>query len=323
MAAGQRARIHYTLEVVGQKGTADVEVRGSALSLTDAKRQTVRVVPPGFPVAESYAGRIHGQQEVTIDVPQSVIPDTLEVTLSAYPSTIATLQSGLEGILREPSGCFEQASSSNYPNLLLMQYLDEHKVVQPEIARRGKKFLASGYAKLTGYECKNRGFEWFGADPGHEALTAYGLMEFRDMARVHQVDRSLIDRTAEWLLARRDGKGGFQRNSKQLDGFGGAPDTITNAYIVWALSEAGESDIDRELSQVIERHTAPKIRTSWRLPPHRPSTPSAMVTGKNCWASSRRCKTQQASSPPPTARSRAAGDRRWRLKPPRLPRWPG
>ena len=60
-------------------------------------------------------------------------------------------------------------------------------VSQPELTRRGKEFLRAGYAKLTGYECKNHGFEWFGADPGHEALTAYGLLEFRDMARVHDV----------------------------------------------------------------------------------------------------------------------------------------
>jgi hypothetical protein len=252
VSAGDRARTHFILDVVGQKGMAEVEVRGTAGAHADAKRQSVRVVPPGFPVAESYAGRIDGEQEVTIDLPESIVPDTLEVTLAAYPSTLATLQSGLEGILREPSGCFEQASSSNYPNLLLLQYLEEHKVSQPELMRRGKEFLATGYAKLTGYECKNRGFEWFGADPGHEALTAYGLMEFRDMARIHDVDPALLDRTAEWLLRRRDGNGGFRRNEKKLDGFGSAPDYITNAYIVWALSESGQEGIEKELENVLE-----------------------------------------------------------------------
>jgi hypothetical protein len=157
----------------------------------------------------------------------------------------------LDGILREPSGCFEQASSSNYPNLLLLQYLEENDVSRPEIARRGKELLSAGYAKLTGYECKGGGFEWFGADPGHEALTAYGLLEFRDMAKVHAVDPALLDRTANWLLSRRDGKGGFQRSTKKLDGFGAAPDSITNAYIVWALAESGQQGIDNELTHVV------------------------------------------------------------------------
>ena len=34
-----------------------------------------------------------------------------------------------------------------------------------------------GLASGTG----DKGYEWFGANPAHEALTAYGLMEFRDM----------------------------------------------------------------------------------------------------------------------------------------------
>jgi hypothetical protein len=36
--------------------------------------------------------------------------------------------------------------------------------------------LKDGYAKLITYETKQNGYEWFGASPPHEALTAYGLM---------------------------------------------------------------------------------------------------------------------------------------------------
>ena len=66
------------------------------------------------------------------------------------------------------------------------------------------------------------GFEWFGNDPGHETLTAYGLMEFTEMAEVHSVDSELIDRTRGWLLSRRDGNGGFQSVQGKY-GFGAAP----------------------------------------------------------------------------------------------------
>jgi hypothetical protein len=61
-----------------------------------------------------------------------------------------------------------------------------------------------------------------------------------------------LNRTAEWLLGRRDGSGGFQRNTKKVDGFGSAPDAITNAYIVWALCESGQEGIEKELDRVIE-----------------------------------------------------------------------
>ena len=169
-----------------------------------------------------------------------------------FPSTLADLQKGIDSILREPGGCFEQASSSNYPNILVLTYMQEHDVADPELTRRAKGMLTSGYKLLTGYECPQKGYEWFGGDPGHEALSAYGLMEFRDMAQVFDVDPKMIDRTAEWLLKRRNGKGGFLRNPRALDSFGGAPEEITNAYITWALTEAKQPGIDTEVKHVLE-----------------------------------------------------------------------
>jgi len=255
LAANQRSREYFTLDVVGQKGKVDLEVRGLAGSLGDAKRQSLTVVPPGFPVAESYAGKLDGKQEVTVRLPADWVQGSLEVSLAAFPSTLADLQKGLDGIIRQPYGCFEQASTSNYPNVLTLNYLEQHKVANPEITRRAKDFLKSGYGMLTGYECKQKGYEWFGGDPGHEALTAYGLMEFRDMAKVYDVDPAMIERTSAWLMTRRDGKGGFQRNPRALDSFGGAPQHLTDAYIVWALTESKQTGLEKEVAHVIELGT--------------------------------------------------------------------
>ena len=143
-------------------------------------------------------------------------------------------------MLREPSGCFEQASSTNYPNLMVMNYLKEHNVEDPALWRRSGQLLDKGYKMLSGYESPKKGYEWFGGDPGHEALTAYGLMEFVDMQAVWSgVDTSMVDRTAGWLKSRRDGKGGFLRNARALDSFGRASKDVTDAYIVYALTEGG------------------------------------------------------------------------------------
>jgi hypothetical protein len=116
--------------------------------------------------------------------------------------------------------------------------------------------VARGYQKLTSFECTNQtkhakeGYEWFGGTaPAHEALTAYGLLQFRDMARVQDVDPQMLERTKQYLLSQRDGKGGFKRNLRALDTFGRAPDDITNAYIIWALTEGGkDDDVSVELS---------------------------------------------------------------------------
>ncbi|HYW78492.1 MAG TPA: hypothetical protein VE890_02910, partial [Thermoguttaceae bacterium] len=249
LAVDQRSREYFTLEVTGEKGDCDLTFRGLAGNLADAVNRPLKVVPPGFPKKVTHSGRIDGEQQIVVDLPECV-PGSLEVTLNAYPSTLADLQKGMDSILREPYGCFEQASTSNYPNVLSLQYMQEHELANPAVTRRAKDLLEKGYVKLVGYECPKEGYEWFGGDPGHEALTAYGLMEFRDMAEVYDVDPEMIQRTAEWLLKRRDGKGGFKRNDRALDSFGRASEEITNAYIAWALSESGQEGIEAEIEQV-------------------------------------------------------------------------
>ena len=230
LAADSRGREYFSLDVVGQSGQGDLEVRGAAGGpsprtplpqgargvFSDAKRQAIAVVPPGFPISQSYAGKIDGEQNLALRLPDDWVPGSLHVTISAFPSSLADLQKGIDSILREPGGCFEQASSLNYPNIMVLTYMKEHDVANPELTRRAKGMLTSGYKLLTGYECPQKGYEWFGGDPGHEALSAYGLMEFRDMSQVFDVDSQMIDRTAAWLMKRRDGKGGFQRNPRAL-----------------------------------------------------------------------------------------------------------
>ncbi len=251
MAAGKRVREYFALDVTGQKGECALTFEGTAGNLADAVSRKLRVVPPGFPKQESYSGQLDGERQIVVELPERWVEGSLEVTLSAFPSTLADLQQGMDSILREPCGCFEQASTSNYPNALTLKYLEEHEVAAPAVTRRAKDLLKKGYTKLVGYESPKQGYEWFGGDPGHEALTAYGLMEFRDMADVYDVDPEMLNRTAQWLLERRDGKGGFQRNPRALDSFGQATKEITDAYIVWALSESKQEGIDKEVDYAV------------------------------------------------------------------------
>jgi autotransporter-associated beta strand protein len=254
LPAGARSRAYFPLNVTGASGAAQLEVRGETGDgkIADAKRQMLAIVPAGCPVAACYGGNLSGDVALTVRIPKpsDIVPGSLHARLTAYPSAIGQIEDSVESILREPTGCFEQASASNYPNILALEYLQEHKLANPELTRRCKALLQSGYARLTSYESKSGGFEWFGADPGHETLTAYGLMEFHEMARVYHVDPALLKRTADWLLSRRDGNGGFKRSgSGHQFGFG-SPE-LGDAYITWALTEAGVTGIEPEIKHTI------------------------------------------------------------------------
>ena len=110
-----------------------------------------------------------------------------------------------------------------------------------------------GYKKLAAYETSENGFEWYGATPPHEALSAYGLMEFTEMKEVYNgVDGKMLQRTVNWLLSRRNGKGGFKQKRGKY-GFSAAPENVNNAYIVYALAASGiKTDIEKEFNSTYQ-----------------------------------------------------------------------
>lgn len=241
--------IYLECLATNQIGDGNLEVKFTSPKFNDHVVQHLTVSAKGFPVHISLSGQ-DMEKEFAIK-PDNVVPGSMKVTFNAYPNIMGELMSGVESILREPNGCFEQTSSSNYPNIMALQYLKTMQVNDPKLEARAKALLDQGYKKLVGFETKENGYEWFGAAPAHEALTAYGLMEFEDMKKVYGgVDPAMIERTKNLLIGKRDGKGGFKRNARAIDSFGGADEDITNAYIVYALTEAGYKDIKPEMDAV-------------------------------------------------------------------------
>ncbi|NQV22025.1 MAG: hypothetical protein HQ511_11475, partial [Rhodospirillales bacterium] len=93
----------------------------------------------------------------------------------------------------------------------------------------------------------------FGHAPAHAVLTAYGLMEFSDMARVHTVDPGLLIRTRRWLLSQQRPDGSWEASA-----WGMLPDDRVQtlqatAYITWALAESSrKSSLDRRLIRALD-----------------------------------------------------------------------
>lgn len=246
LEAGASKTIRLKCEVLNQIATGDLIIGFEAEGLSDQLATTINARPRGFPVNEVFTGDAL-QKEFSVTL-QEVLEGSLVAKLQVYPNTLDEVMKGMESMLRMPGGCFEQTSSANYPNLLVLDYLRETGTSMPAVEAQVKEYLKVGYKRLVGYESPSGGFDWWGRDPGHEALSAYGLMEFVDMKRVYDVDQALIDRTAKWLLSRKDGKGSWTKNQHALHSWAVAE--VTDAYIVWAMTEAGYTqEITEELNK--------------------------------------------------------------------------
>jgi alpha-2-macroglobulin-like protein len=253
LRAGEKKSLFFPLKVIASAGEADVSLAVKARGLEDKLDKKIRVVPLGFPFEVGASGTAKsGVRAAHAFELGGALPGSIKATVTMYPSPVASMTQGMEAMIREPGGCFEQTSSSNYPNIMVLSYLATNDAADAALVQKTQGKLDKGYKLLTGYETKQKGYEWFGQTPGHEALTAYGLMEFADMAKVYEVDHSMVERTADWLMSRRDGKGGFLRSTQALDSFGRANETTTNAYIMWALAEAKRTKgMDTELARQI------------------------------------------------------------------------
>ncbi len=111
----------------------------------------------------------------------------------------------------------------------------------PEAQMQAETYVATGYQRLVSFEVDGGGFSLFGSAPADPFLTAYGLMQFTDMAAVYPVDEALIPRTARWLLAQQQSDGSWvdQGYSEHWRIDSRVP---TTAYITWSLIEAGYGD---------------------------------------------------------------------------------
>lgn len=136
----------------------------------------------------------------------------------------------------------EQTSSSAYPNILVVDYVKKARVASPELLMKAENYLNIGYQKLLTFERPGGGFDWWGSGEPLIWLSAYGLSEFNDMAKVYPIDRGVIERTRKWLMSKRD-KDGTWSNIGMTHGETiarmGDPKLLLTSYVVWSLLESG------------------------------------------------------------------------------------
>jgi len=214
----------------------------------DANRQDVivreiEVVPNGHEENIVFNGHLEGSAQHEIDFPEAAIPDAGKIFVRLYPGPLSQVVEGMDSILRMPGGCFEQTSSSTYPNVLALDYMKRTKKLTPEVHAKAEGYIANGYQRLLTFEVPGGGFSWFGQAPANKILTAYGLMEFADMAKVYDVDPRLIERTGNWLASQQQADGSWKPDNNFINE--GATNRYNHdalritAYIAWSLANTG------------------------------------------------------------------------------------
>ncbi len=233
-------------------GRADIVVR------------EIEVIPNGREQSLVFNGRLENTVQHELAFPVTSIPEASKIFVRLYPGPMSQVVEGMDAILRMPGGCFEQTSSSTYPNVLALDYMKRSKKLTPEVHAKAEGFIANGYQRLLTFEVPGGGFSWFGNAPANKILTAYGLMEFYDMSKVHDVDPKLILRTQQWLASQQLEDGSWKPDTQFINE--GATNRYNSdvlritAYLAWALRDTGyQGPAVEKAKQFIEKHMIAKI----------------------------------------------------------------
>ncbi|MGO9615806.1 MAG: MG2 domain-containing protein [Bryobacteraceae bacterium] len=232
---------------------------GPNANRADIVVREIEVIPNGREQSQVFNGRLDSAVEHTLNFPAASIADSSAILVRLYPGQLSQVIEGMDSILRMPFGCFEQTSSATYPNVLALDYMKRTGKLTPEVHAKAEGFIANGYQRLLTFEVPTGGFSWFGQAPANKILTAYGLMEFGDMAKVHDVDPKLIQRTQQWLAGQQRPDGSWQPDTSFINE--GATnrynsDTLRiTAYIAWSLENTGyQGPAVEKARQFVEQH---------------------------------------------------------------------
>jgi uncharacterized protein YfaS (alpha-2-macroglobulin family) len=223
-------------------GTQPLTVKALGSKLSDAVKRVVDVVPDGQLVETAINDRLSGKVSQTVDIPAHAVPDASKLIVRLYPGIMAQILEGTESMMRMPGGCFEQTSSSAYPNVLVVDYLKKTKTNSPKLMMQAEQYLNVGYQRLLTFERPGGGFDWWGSGEPLVWLSAYGLQEFNDMARVYPIDRGILDRTQQFLLKKMDKDGTWSAigatHGETIERMGN-PKLLLTSYVAWSLLESG------------------------------------------------------------------------------------
>ena len=76
--------------------------------------------------------------------PDKAIADASSILVRLYPGPLSQLIEGMDSILSMPGGCFEQTSSSTYPNVLALDYMKRTKKLTPEATPKPRATSPTG-----------------------------------------------------------------------------------------------------------------------------------------------------------------------------------
>ncbi|MEC3875596.1 TonB-dependent receptor plug domain-containing protein [Chryseobacterium salviniae] len=176
-----------------------------------------------------------------------------------YENSALQMFEDIERLKKEPHGCFEQLSSTVYPNIFVLDYLRQSKKITPETEAQVIRNLRKGFQKMLSYKNRDGGFSYFGSSESDVALSAFALLEFKDLKKYINIEPKIIQDLTAFIISKKNQNGIFEvkRNYERNDVFSDFA-WSRNMYVLYALSKTGIRNLDDAYEISLKRALAAK-----------------------------------------------------------------
>src|SRR6266404_2346235 len=215
VAAGDATRGIFDFRANAAVKDGKQRITATGADANDAIEKPVTVHPDGEEKAVTASDVISDSAALTLDIPQTALPNSTRAELKIYPNLMAHVAESVEAIMARPYGCGEQTISSTYPSLL---YLRHYKRMGPpatptgrgsDSRARAERYLRAGYNRLLNYRNESGGFTYWGSGEPDLALTAYALRFLSEARELIAVDEDPIKEARAWLVKQQRADGSW------------------------------------------------------------------------------------------------------------------
>ncbi|MEF9479199.1 hypothetical protein OWR28_16980 [Chryseobacterium sp. 1B4] len=166
-----------------------------------------KVEEKGFPHQFSIIN--NRTEDIKINIPE-YINGSLFSSYYVFENAALQMFDNLEQLKKEPYGCFEQLSSTVYPNIFILDYLKSGNKINKATENLVIKNMKKGFQKMLSYKNKDGGFGYFSSEESDVAVSAFALLEFTDLKKYVNPDAKLIQGLSSFILSKKTGNGLFE-----------------------------------------------------------------------------------------------------------------
>ncbi|XP_064411346.1 CD109 antigen [Latimeria chalumnae] len=233
-----------------QLGEIPIKVTATSSAANDSVSRKVLVKAEG--IEQSYSQTVlldlaganpqSVKKTLNFTFPLDVVHGSEKACVTVVGDILGPSITGLESLIQMPYGCGEQNMINFAPNIYVLKYLTATQQMKDDIKQKSLSFMEQGYQRELTYQRSDGSFSAFGNSDssGSTWLSAFVLRCFLQACPVIYIDKSVLNKTAMWLVDNQKLTGEFGEPGRvihtELQGGLNGPVTLT-AYVLTAFFE--------------------------------------------------------------------------------------